>query len=149
MTLIGLRSVQKDYGGRAVLEGLDLKVNAGARPEILDLQRELDACGEQLGSPEVASDLRRMQRVLERQERLLRRFTELGGPGFEGEIRGYLGSLGIGDGDMDRPMRDLSGGQRKLAVLASCLERRPDVLLLDEPEAHLDAGRRELLEAIV
>ena len=42
-------------------------------------------------------------------------------------------------------MRDLSGGQRKLAVLAACLARRPDVLLLDEPEAHLDAGRRELL----
>src|ERR671910_1433183 len=208
MTLIGLRSVEKFYGGRAVLRGLDLKVNAGARiglvgtngagkstvlrilagteevdggkvvrrrgfdvaslpqyvegdqrtpmeivhaarPEILDLQRELDACGEQLGSPEVASDLRRMQRVLERQERLLHRFTELGGPGFEGEIRGYLRSLGLGDGAIDRPMRDLSGGQRKLAVLASCLARRPDVLLLDEPEAHLDAGRRELLEAIV
>jgi ATP-binding cassette subfamily F protein 3 len=208
MTLIGLRSVDKFYGGRAVLRGLDLNVNAGARiglvgtngagkstvlrilagteeidggevvrrrglhvaslpqyvegdertpmdvvraarPEIRDLQRELDACGEQLGMPEVASDLRRMQRVLERQERLLRRFTELGGPGFEGEASGYLGSLGLGDGDIERPMRDLSGGQRKLAVLASCLARRPDVLLLDEPEAHLDAGRRELLEAIV
>jgi ATP-binding cassette subfamily F protein 3 len=208
MTLIALRSIQKYYGGRAVLEGLDLTVNAGARiglvgtngagkstvlrilagteavdggevvrrrgldvaslpqyvegeertpvevvraarPEILDLQRELDACGERLGSPEVTSDLRRMQRVLERQERLLGRFTELGGPGFEGEIRGYLGSLGIGGEDAGRPMKNLSGGQRKLAVLASCLARRPDVLLLDEPEAHLDAGRRELLEAIV
>jgi ATP-binding cassette subfamily F protein 3 len=208
MTLIGLRSVEKFYGGRAVLRGLDLKVNAGtriglvgtngagkstvlrilagtedvdggevvrrrgldvaalpqyvegdertpmdivraARPEILELQRDLDVCGEQLGSPEVASDLRRMQRVLERQERLLRRFTDLGGPGFKGEARGYLGSLGLGDDDAERPMRDLSGGQRKLAVLASCLARRPDVLLLDEPEAHLDAGRRELLEAIV
>jgi ATP-binding cassette, subfamily F, member 3 len=208
MTLIGLRSVEKFYGGRAVLRGLDLKVNAGtriglvgtngagkstvlrilagtedvdggevvrrrgldvaslpqyvegdertpmdivraARPEILELQRDLDVCGEQLGSPEVASDLRRMQRVLERQEHLLQRFTDLGGPGFEGEARGYLGSLGLRDGDAERPMRDLSGGQRKLAVLASCLARRPDVLLLDEPEAHLDAGRRELLEAIV
>src|SRR5918998_2888877 len=184
MTLIGLRSVQKDYGGRAVLEGLDLKVNAGARiglvgtngagkstvlrilagtepvdggevvrrrgldvaslpqyvegdertpveivraarPEILDLQRELDACGEQLGSPEVASDLRRMQRVLERQERLLRRFTELGGPGFEGEARGYLRSLRLGDGDADRPMRELSGGPRKRAGLASSPARPP------------------------
>jgi ATPase subunit of ABC transporter with duplicated ATPase domains len=89
-----------------------------------------------------------MQRVLVRQERLLRRFTELGRPGFEGEARGYLGSLGLGD-EVQRPMKDLSGGHRKLAVLASCLASRPDVLLLDEPEAHLDAGRRELLEAIV
>jgi len=31
MTLIGLRSAEKFYGGRAVLRGLDLKVNAGAR----------------------------------------------------------------------------------------------------------------------
>ena len=180
MTLIGLRSVEKIYGGRTILRGLDMKVNAGARiglvgtngagkstvlrilagmeevdggevvrrrglsvaslpqyvegdgrtplevviaarPEISELQAELEACGEQLGSPEVASDLRRMQRVLERQELLLRRFTELGGPGFEGEARGYLRSLGIGDGDIERPMGDLSGGQRKLAVLASCL----------------------------
>jgi ATP-binding cassette subfamily F protein 3 len=208
MTLIGLSSVEKSYGGRAVLRDLGLKVNAGARiglvggngagkstvlrilagtedidagemirrrglsvatlpqyieghertpmeivraarPEISDLQEELEACEEQLGSPGVAADLRRMQRVLERQDRLLRRFTELGGPGFDGEARGYLRSLGLGDGDIYRPMRDLSGGQRKLAVLASCLVRRPDVLLLDEPEAHLDAGRRELLEAIV
>ncbi len=208
MTLIGLRSVEKFYGGRAVLRCLEMKVNAGARiglvggngagkstvlrilagteeidggevirrrglsvaslpqyvegdgrtpmavvrasrPEISDLQRDLEACEEQLGAPEVAADLRRMQRVLERQERLLRRFTELGGPGFEGETRGYLRSLGLGEADVERPMRDLSGGQRKLAVLASCLARRPDVLLLDEPEAHLDAERRERLEAIV
>jgi ATP-binding cassette, subfamily F, member 3 len=208
MTLIGLSSVEKYYGGRAVLRGLGMRVNAGARiglvggngagkstvlrilagtedvdggevirrrgssvatlpqyiegdertpmevvraarPEISDLQEELQACEEQLGSPGVAADLRRMQRVLERQDRLLRRFTELGGPGFVGEARGYLRSLGLGDGDIYRPMSDLSGGQRKLAVLAACLARRPDVLLLDEPEAHLDAGRRELLEAIV
>ena len=208
MTLIGLSSVEKFYGGRAVLRSLGMRVNAGARiglvggngadkstvlrilagteevdggevirrrgssvatlpqyiegdertplevvraarPEISDLQEELEACEEQLGFPEVAADLRRMQRVLERQDRLLRRFTELGGPGFVGEARGHLRSLGLGDGDIYRPMRDLSGGQRKLAVLASCLAQRPDVLLLDEPEAHLDAGRRELLEAIV
>src|ERR671916_1221584 len=194
MTLVGLSSIEKFYGGRAVLRGLDMKVNAGARigliggngagkstvlrilagteeidagevirrrglsvatlpqyiegdertpmevvcsarPEILNLQEELEACEEQLGSPELAADLRRMQRVLERQDRLLRRFTELGGPGFVGEARGYLRSLGLGDGDIYRPMRDLSGGERKLAVLGACLPRRPRVLLLHQPEA--------------
>src|SRR5918993_4830685 len=184
MTLIGLSSVEKSYGGRTVLRGLGMKVNAGARiglvggngagkstvlrilagteavdggevirrrrssvatlpqhiegdertpmevvrsarPEISDLQEELKACEEQLGSPGVAADLRRMQRVLERQDRLLRRFTELGGPGFEGEARGYLRSLGLGDGDIDRPMRDLSGGQRQVGRFGARLARRP------------------------
>src|SRR5215218_9445867 len=169
MTLIGLSSVEKFYGGRAVLRNLDMRVNAGARiglvggngvgkstvlrilagteevdggevvrrrglsvatlpqyiegdertpmdvvraarPGISDLQEELEACEEQLGSPVVAADLRRMQRVLERQDRLLRRFTELGGPGFVGEARDYLRSLGLDDGDIYRPMRGLSGG---------------------------------------
>ena len=38
---------------------------------------------------------RRMQLVLERHGRLLRRFTELGGPGFEGEVRSGLRALGL------------------------------------------------------
>jgi ATP-binding cassette, subfamily F, member 3 len=47
------------------------------------------------------------------------------------------------------PTRELSGGQRKLVALAACLARRPDVLLLDEPEAHLDMARREQLGALL
>ena len=31
MTLIGLRSIGKFYGGRAVLRGLEMNLNAGAR----------------------------------------------------------------------------------------------------------------------
>jgi ATP-binding cassette, subfamily F, member 3 len=125
------------------------EVVRAARPEIAELKGELDACETQLGAPEVSSDLRRMQRVLERHGRLLRRFTELGGPGFEGEVRGRLQVLGLGETDMERPMSALSGGQRKLVALSACLIQTPDVLLLDEPETHLDADRRERLEALI
>jgi len=128
-------------GGRTPLE-----VVRAARPEISELQRELAACEVELGSPEVVADMRRMQRVLERHGRLTQRFQEAGGRGFEGEARVHLRALGFADADMERSTADLSGGQRKLAALAACLAQNPDVLLLDEPEAHLDPDRREQLE---
>jgi ATP-binding cassette, subfamily F, member 3 len=126
-----------------------LEVLRAARPELAELKGELEDCEARLGSPEAVADLRWMQRLLERHGRLLQRFTELGGQGFEGEARGLLRSLGLSENDVDRPTSDLSGGQRKLVALGACLVQRPDVLLLDEPEAHLDAARRERLEALI
>ena len=53
------------------------------------------------------------------------------------------------DDDLAKPTRVLSGGQRKLVGLAACLLRDPDVLLLDEPEAHLDVEARERMEQLM
>ena len=88
-----------------------------------------------------------MTRALAHQERLLARWAEAGGDRAEGEALGHLRALGIED--LDVPTAQLSGGQRKLVALAACLARRPDVLLLDEPEAHLDMTRRERLGALL
>jgi ATP-binding cassette, subfamily F, member 3 len=131
-------------------ERTPLEVVRAARPELEGLGAEIRAREEELGSPELlGADLRRMQRVLERHADLLRRFGELGGNGFDGEARGYLRDLGLSDNDLPVPTARLSGGQRRLVNLAACLITKPHVLLLDEPEAHLDARRRELLEGIV
>src|SRR5579862_103195 len=120
-----------------------------ARPDLVAIETELAGCEAALASPGAIADLRRMERILERQERLLRQFEELGGPGFEGEARSHLRALGLDDDAIAAPTVALSGGQRKLVEVAVCIAQRPDVLLLDEPETHLDLPHREQLERLI
>src|SRR3954466_693082 len=119
----------------------------GARPDLDELERELATVERGLG--ETGSDLDRMTRLLKRQEDVLARWTAAGGPGFEGRARALLVDVGLDDVDLPKPTRVLSGGQRKLVGLAACLLRDPDVLLLDEPEAHLDVEARERMEILM
>jgi len=46
------------------------------------------------------------------------------------------------------PVSQLSEGQRRRASLAAMLIRRPKLWLLDEPHAGLDAGARDLVDAL-
>jgi ATP-binding cassette subfamily F protein 3 len=50
---------------------------------------------------------------------------------------------------MDKPLSVLSGGQKKLVGLARLLLVRPDVLLLDEPDNHLDLPGKMFLEQLI
>ena len=108
----------------------------------------MNELGAQLGSPEVIADLDRMTRVLARQEDALERYEAAGGPGATGRARAALLELGLSPAELSLPTRSLSGGQRKLIALAACLEQQPDVLLLDEPEAHLDNEGRARVEQL-
>jgi ATP-binding cassette, subfamily F, member 3 len=120
-----------------------------ARPELAALERDLARCEAQLGDPAVVADLDRMARVLERHARLRERREALGADRLEADAIRHLRDLGLEERALDRPTARLSGGQRKLVALAPCLVRQPDVLLLDEPEAHLDVERRGVVEELV
>lgn len=109
------------------------------------VEAELASVETRLADPAVYGDERALTRALDRQARLLDEYERLGGPGYEGRVRSTLRSLGFAEVDFDLPVDVLSGGQKKLVGLARLLVTQPDLLLLDEPDNHLDLAGKAFL----
>ena len=73
-------------------------------------------------------------------------FTLKGGYEFRTRVRQILGGLGFSNESFDLPFEALSGGWRARLMLSLSLLQEADLLLLDEPENHLDMDAREWLE---
>lgn len=63
---------------------------------------------------------------------------------FENKIKEILFKLKIPD--LDKSIKELSGGQEKRVALAKIILQEPDFLILDEPTNHLDIDMIEWLE---
>lgn len=120
-----------------------------ARPDIAAVEAALSEVEAELGLAEVLADTERLAAVLDRQARLVEQLETLGAPRIRNEAVGYLRALNLDDTSFDTPTRLLSGGQRKLVALAGCLVQQPDLLLLDEPDTHLDLQHKAHLEALI
>ncbi len=120
-----------------------------ASSELLGVEAQLSTVEASLADPAVYGDEVRLTDVLSQQAQLLDRFTELGGPSYEGRVRSQLQSLGFSDEDFELPVDVLSGGQKKLLGLTKLLVVKPDVLLLDEPDNHLDLVGKSMLERTI
>ena len=118
-------------------------------PRIWEIQAELERVEISLGDPVVFGDDRRLQRTIENQGRLLEEYQALGGDSYPAQVRELLLGLGLGEGDLHKPLSVLSGGQKKLVGVARLLLLHPDVLLLDEPDNHLDLAGKAYLERLV
>ncbi len=56
----------------------------------------------------------------------------------DSHIEEYANGLGLGEIGLDRPVGNLSGGQRTKVLLTKLLLQKPTILILDEPTNYLD-----------
>ena len=118
-------------------------------PRIAEIEKELQRIEEKLGTPEVYNNAKALERALDAQHTLLEEYESLGGMNYTSRVRELLRGLGLPETDFEKPVRALSGGQKKLIGLARLLLARPSVLLLDEPDNHLDMPGKAYLEKLI
>jgi ATP-binding cassette subfamily F protein 3 len=118
-------------------------------PRVAEIQAELEQVEASLGDPAVYKHEHRLQRTLDKQGHLLDEYQSYGGDSYPERVRGMLLGLGMAEGDLSKPLSVLSGGQKKLVGLACLLLVHPDVLLLDEPDNHLDLPGKIFLEKLI
>ena len=113
------------------------------------VQAELEQIEARLASPEVYNNLKVLGRVLEDQKQRLDEYLGLGGDSYPARVSEMLTGLGLAEQDFDKPIGQLSGGQKKLVGLARLLLAKPEVLLLDEPDNHLDLAGKTFMERLI
>jgi len=123
-------------------------VRSGAG-QVLKLEAELSQAEARFADPAIAQDSKKLTRLIEHQAALLEKFTQLGGPGLDGQALSLLRNLGFKEHELNLPLGKLSGGQKKLVGLARILIAKPSVLLLDEPDNHLDLEGKLMLEQMI
>ncbi|MFH1139766.1 MAG: ATP-binding cassette domain-containing protein [Pseudomonadota bacterium] len=69
--------------------------------------------------------------------------------GMAQKAREALASLGLDRVDVNRPVRDLSGGEQQAAALGRCLLFSPRVVLLDEPTASMALWEKKKIRSII
>lgn len=103
------------------------------------LQKQID---EVIKEMEVAYEDKLLEKLTAHQEE----FDQLGGYTIQARTEEILEGLGFNTADLERPLKEFSGGWRMRVMLAKMLLAKPSLLMLDEPTNHLDLPTIEWVE---
>ncbi|MFN3951423.1 MAG: energy-dependent translational throttle protein EttA [Thermaurantimonas sp.] len=105
--------------------------------ETMSLLEEFNRINEQFGLPEVYEDPDKMEKLMARQAELQDKIDAQNAWEIDTKLERAMDALQCPD--PDKPVKVLSGGEKRRVALCRLLLKQPDVLLLDEPTNHLDA----------
>jgi len=126
-------------GGASLFEAV-----RAAQGDAVELERAME---DLVASMEAASpEGDEHDRLVHRYGELHNRYESLEGYTLDARVGAVLQGLGFREEDFRRSIRQLSGGEQRVAALASVLLQKADLLLLDEPTNHLDLAAIEWLE---
>jgi len=124
-----------------------LRAFVGRAQEHLDeAEREMRRLEEEIASRSGHGGSPELDALLHEYDELRERFAREGGYEAESRVERVLTGVGLPRETWDRPVGELSGGQKHRAQIARLLLTRASVLLLDEPTNHLDVEGLEFLE---
>jgi ATP-binding cassette subfamily F protein 3 len=130
--------------GRTILQEVLTAV-----PEIANLEQKLSELEHKMGTPSVYEHQETLAKVMAAHEKLLVRYEQIDGASYRSRVKETLTRIGFDAGAWELLTEHLSGGQKKLVLLAKLLIQRPQLLLLDEPDNHLDLASKQNLEEII
>ena len=84
--------------------------------------------------------------LMDNYTRLTHAFESANGYAYKSELTGVLKGLGFTEGEFNKSIATLSGGQKTRVALGKLLLQKPDLIILDEPTNHLDLNSIAWLE---
>ena len=139
------RFVPAEQGGPETVWEAALSANT----DIHRIEAEMRRLETRMGDPAVYEDEHEFARVLAAHARAQEDFERLDGYRYESSVKQALQTVGFDEADFDMAVAVLSGGQKKMLGLAQLLAIQCDLLLLDEPDNHLDLAGKVYLERFI